>query len=255
MFALITGASSGIGIKLANEAARDGYDVILVARREEKLLQLADELKERFKIATVVIDADLSKKEGVKKVLDAIVAHNYQVEMLINNAGFGLFGDFVAMDDAISRQMIGLNITALTELTHACLKGMVKRKHGYILNVASIAGFFPGPYMAVYYATKAYVLSFSEALSEEVRNCGVYVTALCPGPTATEFSSHVSSEGMGIFRGMLPSADEVAHFGYVALQHKRVVAVHGFKNRVWIQITRFLPRCLIRYIIARLHKK
>ena len=202
--ALITGASSGIGLELANLFARDGNDLVLVARSEGKLRQIASRLEGEFGIATRVLAADLAKPHAAQELVMTLNVHKVTIDALVNNAGFGLAGPFVATDLDKELEMIQVNIVALTELTKLLLPGMVTRRSGRILNLASTAAFQPGPLMAVYYATKAYVLSFSEAIADELRDSGVTVTALCPGPTDTGFAAVASLESSRLFNMAKP---------------------------------------------------
>ena len=236
--ALVSGASSGIGRELARLLARDGHEVILVARRERELRELADEIG-----GATVLAIDLAERGAVERVVRAAG----DVDVLVNNAGFGDYGPFVTSDVTRQLAMIDLNVRALTELTHAYLAGMVRRRFGRVLNVASTAAFQPGPYLATYSATKAFVLSFSEALAEEVRGHGVSVTALCPGPTASGFQSAARMQSSWMVRRVpMPSAASVAEAGYAAMLAGRPVAVVGRGNRLMVQATRVVPRAALR---------
>jgi len=249
--ALITGASSGIGADLARLFARDGYDLVLVARREEKLRELAKELG----VTSTVIVADLARPDAAQEIANALVEKSINIDVLVNNAGLGLAGPFMANDFAKDLQMIQVNIVALTQLTKLLLPGMVSRRQGRILNVASTAAFQPGPLMAVYYATKAYVLSFSEAIAEELRGTGVTVTALCPGPTATGFGSVAGMEQTRLFTLMKPmSSAEVAKIGYEAMKRGRRVVVTGMMNRLLVQSIRISPRRMVTTIVRKLQE-
>src|SRR5689334_20586996 len=187
--ALVTGGSGGIGFELAKVLARNGFDLTLVARKRDTLEAAAGRLEGQYEVNVHVFAADLRRSEAPQSVFDFLLNENIPIEVLVNNAGFGLGGEFSETDLNRELEMIQVNIAALTHLTKLFLPPMIKRKSGRILNVASTAAFQPGPLMAVYYATKAYVLSFSEALAEELRDSGVSVTALCPGPTRTDFAS------------------------------------------------------------------
>src|SRR5438128_1555599 len=200
MNALITGASSGIGLELAKLFARDEHDVVLVARRADKLKQLAAQLGSAHNIRATVIPADLADPAAPEEIFRALRAADVELDVLVNNAGFGVTGPFLATDAAAELRMIQVNVTALTHLTKLFLPGMLGRGAGRVLNVASTAGFQPGPLMAVYYATKAYVISFSDALAEELRGTGVTVTCLCPGPTKTGFQEAAHMDGVRIFK-------------------------------------------------------
>jgi short-subunit dehydrogenase len=249
--ALITGASSGIGADLARLFARDGYDLVLVARREEKLHELAKELG----VTATVIAADLSKPDAAQQIVSKLVDKSINIDVLVNNAGLGLAGPFIANDFAKDLEMIQVNIVALTQLTKLLLPGMVSRKQGRILNVASTAAFQPGPLMAVYYATKAYVLSFSEAIADELRDTGVTVTALCPGPTATGFGNVAGMEQTRLFTLMNPmSSADVAKIGYEAMKRGRRVVVTGVMNKVLVQSIRISPRWMVTMIVRKLQE-
>jgi short-subunit dehydrogenase len=249
--ALITGASSGIGADLARLFARDGYDLVLVARREEKLRELAKELG----VTSTVIAVDLSKADAAQQLANALVEKSINIDVLVNNAGLGLAGPFIANDFAKDLEMIQVNIVALTQLTKLLLPGMVSRRQGRILNLASTASFQPGPLMAVYYATKAYVLSFSEAIADELRDTGVTVTALCPGPTATGFGSVAGMEQTRLFTLMKPmSSADVAKIGYEAMKRGRRVVVTGVMNRLLVQSIRISPRRMVTTIVRKLQE-
>lgn len=241
--ALVTGASSGIGYELARLAARDGYDLVLVARRRDRLAAVAQELAKRHGINARTAPADLATPDGVddvQRVLDGA-----PVEVLVNNAGAGGRGRFaVERDVAADLAMIQLNVTSLVHLTGLLLPGMVERGSGGILNVASTAGYAPGPLQAVYYASKAFVKSFSEALTEECRGTGVRVTALCPGPVDTEFAGVAGLEGTSLMRAPLikVSAEKVAAAGWNGLRHGRAVVVPGLPLKVAMQGLRITPR-------------
>jgi len=250
--ALITGASGGIGREMAFIAAAEGHNIALVARSKDELQKTAEELKSRFDIETNVVVADLSVPGKAEEVYKKITK-NYRVDTLINNAGFG---DLCLLHEANLEKlqaMIDLNVRALTTLSQIAAVDMAARKSGAIMNVASTAGFFPGPNMAVYYATKNYVLAFSEALHQELKPMGVKVTALCPGPTQSQFSQNADIKNKAMFsqESKLPTAEEVARFGWRKLKSNSAVAVHGFKNKVATQLPRFLPRAVIRRAVAR----
>jgi uncharacterized protein len=242
--ALITGASSGIGLEIARILAGD-HDVVLVARSAPALEQLAAEIGPSAR----VVVADLSDPAAATK----LAAEVPDVDVLVNNAGFGDFGDFAAASPEKLDQMIELNIGSLTRLCRAYLPGMLQRRSGRIMNVASTAAFQPGPLMAVYYATKAYVLSFSEALAEETRGTGVTVTALCPGPTASGFQAGAAMEASRLVNGRkLPSAQSVAAFGVKAMDRGDVVAVPGLQNKVLAASIRLSPRPVVRRLVHKL---
>ena len=236
---LITGASGGIGYELAKLFARDHHDLVLVARSAEKLSQVAGELQAHgVTVKTTVLD--LALPVAPKFLYDQLQRENIAIDILVNNAGFGAFGDFAAMPEEEILGQIHLNITALTHLTRLLLPAMIERHAGRIMNVASTAAFQPGPLMAVYYATKAYVLSFSEAIANEVRNSGVTVTCFCPGATHTGFAERAGTQDSRIFKqfGAMP-ADKVARDGYRALMQGRTIAISGAHNWVIAQFRTF----------------
>jgi hypothetical protein len=243
---LITGASSGIGLELAKCFAADGCRLILVARSQDTLEKLAEELRCKNKIEAVVLIADLSLPETPKLIFEKLSAQNISVDLLVNNAGFGLHGAFAELPLQRQLEMLQVNITALTELAGLFLPGMIARRRGGILNVGSVAGFLPGPGMAVYYSTKAYVLSFTEALAEELAGTGLTVTVLCPGPTATNFSQVARGQKLRRIQTSKMSAETVAHCGHRVYRHGRVLAVPGFGNHFLIFLTRIMPRWFVR---------
>jgi short-subunit dehydrogenase len=240
--ALITGASGGIGYELAKLFARDGSNLVLVARSGDKLAQLAAELEKAYKIRATVISADLSHINGPDLVFAATQEAGIEVDVLVNNAGFGQFGFYIETDMQEELRQIQLNIASLTHLTKLYIRPMVERRRGRILNVASTAAFQPGPLMAVYYATKAYVLSFSSALSNEMHGTGVTVTCLCPGPTTTEFHKRAAMDSSKIMRAPFMDAKSVAEIGYRAMLKGKPVAIAGRMNWLVAQSTRFAPR-------------
>lgn len=242
--ALVTGASSGIGKELARIHASKGGDLVIVARREQALDDLRHELESEFSVSVHCIAIDLTSPEAANQVYDQVSAKGIQVEFLMNNAGFGGHGKFHEREWDKDRSMIQLNITVLTELTRLFLPAMVERKRGRILNVASTAAFIPGPLQAVYYATKAYVLSLSQALDEELRssNANVTVTALCPGAVATEFVASSNLEGNDLWKNAKSPAS-VAQVGYEAMMKGKLVAINEFSLRFMLNwIVPFLPR-------------
>ncbi len=245
--ALITGASSGIGYAFAHCFARGGFDVVLVARREQRLQALAKDLASRHHVTATVIVQDLTIPHAAEKVHRQCEDRGLVIDALINNAGSGWLAPFAMTDRATIGLMIALNVDSLTELTKQFLPGMLQRKHGWVLQVASTAAFTPGPYMAVYHATKAYVLSFSEALHHELRHSGIVVTVLCPGPTKTEFFQHAGMQRHSP-HGM--NADRVAQIGYDGLMKGKRVVTAGTANRGTVFIMRFLPHRLLMAAVA-----
>lgn len=252
--ALITGASSGIGYELAKQFAKNKINLVLVARSENKLNELAQDLTKEFGVVCYVISKDLSNYYTAKEIHDECDSKNIRIDFLVNNAGFGDSGFFHESSWPKQEEMINLNITTLTYLTHLFLKDMIKKRSGKILNVASTAAFQPGPFMSVYYATKAYVLSFSEALSSELEDHGITVTALCPGPTKSDFVNKANLGNSKLFNRNIPSSEEVAKYGYAAMMKGKPVAIHGFLNTVMATCIRFTPRSVIRNIIRSLQK-
>jgi len=244
--ALITGASNGIGLELAKVHASKGDNLVLVARSKSKLDELKSELETKFKIKVYTIGKDLSAANSAQEVYDETQQKGIQVDYLINNAGFGEFGMFTETDWAKEAQMISLNINTLTHFCKLYLKDMVARQSGKIMNVASTAAFQSGPTMAVYYATKAYVLSFSEAIDNEVRDKGVTVTALCPGATESGFQAAAAMEESALIKGKkLPTSQEVAEYGYKSMMKGKTVAIHGTMNWILANSVRFLPRSVV----------
>jgi short-subunit dehydrogenase len=241
--ALVTGASAGLGVEFAKALAQRGHRLVLVARRKDRLEALAAELGNARAMAI-----DLSETGSAAKLVSEIEAAGERVELLVNNAGFGLIGRFAELDAARLRQMIDLNVGSLTDLCRAVAPGMIERRSGAILNVASTAAFQPGPNMAVYFATKAYVLSFTEALHEELRAHGIRVTALCPGPTKTEFGAVAGFAEKGAFDRFAADSASVVRAGLEGLDKNRAVVIPGFLNKVAAASTRFTPRPLVRKI-------
>jgi hypothetical protein len=243
---LVTGASSGIGLELAKCFAADKSNLILVARNQAALEILAAELRREHAIEAQVVTADLARPESPQNIFNELKGRGASVDVLVNNAGFGLHGSFAELPLTRQLEIIQVNIAALVALTGFFLPGMVGRRRGGILNVGSVAGFIPGPNMAVYYASKAFVQSFSEALFEELRGTGVSVTNLCPGPTETNFSKVARSYQTRELQAAKMSAAEVAIAGHRAFREKRVVKVPGFRNQLLVQLTRMLPRAAVR---------
>lgn len=247
--ALITGASGGIGLELARLCAKGGYDLILVARNQAKLEEITKYLSGMYAIRVELIVADLADQEAAAAIADEIGRRGLTVAVLINNAGFGDWGLFGRASLERQLEMIQVNVVALTHLTRLLLPGMVHRRQGRILNVASTAGFAPGPLMAVYYATKAYVISFSEAIGNELKGTGVTVTALCPGPTQTGFAERAGMQHSNLFSSptvMQPAP--VAEAGYRGMMRGRAIVIPGITNKLLIQSIRIAPRALLRAI-------
>jgi uncharacterized protein len=242
---LITGASGGIGYELAKLFARDHHNLILVARSGDKLAQVATELQAHG-VTVKTVALDLAAPPAPMFLFDQLQREGVVIDILVNNAGFGAFGEFAQMPTDEILGQIQLNISALTELTRLFLPPMVQRRTGRIMNVASTAAFQPGPLLAVYYASKAYVLSFSEAIANELRDSGVTVTCFCPGATHTGFAKRAGTENSRLFKqlgGM--SAEKVALDGYRAVMEGRGVSISGAHNWVVAQSTRFAPRKMV----------
>ncbi len=251
---LITGASAGLGTHFAQAVAARGSDVILVARRGERLEQLAQHLRQKHDIDAHVIVSDLTEAGAVARLIEEVTELGLSVTHLINNAGFGLRGAFAEMDGPSQARMLDLNCRVPTELTHAVLPAMIAAGRGGVLNVASTAAFQPGPWMAVYYATKAYLLSFSEAVHDEVKAQGVNVSALCPGPTRTEFFDVAEMQDSALSRFMAGPAEKVVADGLKALDANRAVRVSGMLNATIASSIRFTPRPLARRIAGELQR-
>jgi uncharacterized protein len=253
--ALVTGASSGIGADLARELAKDGHDLALTARRADALLALAREI-EGLGAAATVLPADLAQPGAAARLAGDLAGRNLTIDVLVNNAGLGANGPFADSDPDRISEMLQVNVVALTELARLLLPGMVARRRGRILLVGSTAGFQPGPQMAVYCATKAYVLHFGEAIAYELRGTGVTVSTLCPGATATGFSAVAGTGGTRLFQGSrVMTSAAVAHQGYQALKAGRRVAINGLLNKIVALSGRLSPRALTLPIANRLMSK
>ena len=252
--ALVTGASAGIGLELARLAAKDGHDLVLVARRRDRLETLAAELTAAHGVQVTVIAADLSDQAAPAAIAERLRADGKHIDFLINNAGFGSCGPFSKSVLDREVEMIHLNVRALAQLTHMFLPEMLARKSGRILNVASVAGFLPGPFMATYYASKAFVLSFTEALAAELLGTGVTITASCPGPTQTEFGTVAGNHKSELFQLNVAQAAPVALHAYQAMMTGKVVAIPGLINKLIVQSTRVSPRAWLRAIAGRLNR-
>ena len=259
--ALITGASAGIGAALARVFAENGHDLVLIARREGKLDALADEIAASGAPRPTVVRADVSRIDAARRIGEALSSNGLEPEIVVNNAGFGLAGDADKLDRSEQLAMIDLNIRVLTELSLAFIEGL-SRLQGGILNVASVAGFLPGPGMAVYYATKAYVLSFSEALSHELKAQGVRVTTLCPGPVPTEFQARAGIPEVELANGqrtpralgsssLLRTPEQVAKAGYAGLMRGQRVVIPGIGNKAVALLARLTPHRVMLEIIGR----
>jgi short-subunit dehydrogenase len=252
--ALVTGASAGIGRELALLLARDGCNLILTARDEARLTQLAAEVQARWHTATTVISCDLAKPGGPADLAAAIASAGLEVDILVNNAGMGAAGAFADVPLERHLALLQLNIVSPTELARRFLPPMLARRRGRILNVASTAAFQPGPFLATYYANKAYLLSLSDALAEEGRNTGVTVTVLCPGPTRTEFFARASMRESGLARGAVMDAATVAAAGHRAMMRGDRMVVPGLGNRALGALVRLAPRQVVTRVVARLNR-
>ncbi len=249
--ALITGASTGIGYELSKCFAADHHNLIIVARQEQRLRQVAEELTKQFGIAVKVVAADLAQPDAPPKILEAVRKDSLQVDYLVNNAGFGLGGKFAETDLAVELGMMQVNMTALVSLTKLFLSEMIARRSGKIMNVASTAAFQPGPLMAVYYATKSFVLSFSEAIANELKGTGVTVTALCPGPTESEFQKRAHIENTRLIKSKLMgwmTSEQVAKIGYQGFMQGKRLIIPGLLNKIGVHSTRFSPRVVTTQI-------
>jgi len=256
---LITGASSGIGLELARcfaaeQSGNENARIILTARNTAALEILAAELRRKWKVEATVLTADLSLRETPKQIFEKLSAQKIAVDVLVNNAGFGASGAFGELSLARQMEIVQVNVNALVELTGLFLPSMIQRKRGGILNVGSVAGFVPGPGMAVYFATKAFVQSFTEALAEELIGTGVVVSVLCPGPTETNFSAVARGEKMRVFKSAKMSASVVAGIGHRAFRRGKIIAVPGWSNRFLVFTPRLAPRAAVRKLSARFNR-
>ena len=255
--ALITGASSGIGYALAKRFAQDGVNLVIVARDETRLGQIAAELHSATGVSVKIIRGDLSLPAAPAEIYRETQRSGIEIDYLVNNAGFGVIGPFTETDLQAELDMLQVNVVSLVHLTKLYLAGMRTRGAGGILNVASTAAFQPGPLMAIYYASKAFALSFTEAIAEELRGTGITATALCPGPTATDFQRRAKMEGTRLMKskpmGMM-DATQVAEIGYRSLLDGKVVVVPGFMNKAAVQSVRLGPRSLVRRIARKLQE-
>jgi len=249
---LITGASAGIGWELARQFAADKSNLVLVARRRERLEELAAELRGRYGVDIHVVAADLGRTDAPQTIVDRLSRDGVTIDVLVNNAGFGALGPVAELDLDRQMEMIQVNVAALTHLTRLLLPGMIGRRRGGILNVGSTAGFQAGPFMAVYYATKAYVISFSEALAGELATSGVSVTCLCPGPTLTEFAATARMGHTLMFKLQTMTAQKAARAGYRGFRRRKLLIVPGWINYLGSMGVRFIPRSMARGIAKRL---
>ncbi len=251
--ALVTGASGGIGMEIAHCLAQRGYNLVIAARSQATLESLASQWREQYSVEVLVHACDLSREDGRAGLLQETIEKGLQVDVLINNAGFGTTGDFAALGLERELEEIDLNVKAAVALTHAFLNPMLERGSGYILNVASTAAFQPGPFMAVYYATKAFLDSFTQAVAYEVRSSGVKVISFCPGPTESGFGEVSGNNENYLFKKPGADARVVAEAAIDALDSGRPIKVAGFQNRVGVLAVRFLPGWLVKRLAAHLN--
>ncbi|MEO8286882.1 MAG: SDR family oxidoreductase [Chloroflexota bacterium] len=250
--ALVTGASSGIGYELTKLFARDGYNLVLVARNEERLNQLKTEFEKRRGVSVKVLPKDLSDPNAPEEIYDELKRDGIQVDVLVNNAGYAMLDPFLKTDKQDELNMLQVNVVALTHMTKLFLPGMAERGSGRVLNIASTAAFMPGPLMAVYYATKAYVLSFTEAVAEEMRGTGVTLTALCPGPTRSGFQKRANMETSRLIVGRsIMDAPTVANAGYKALMRGKSLEIPGIRNKLIVLAAKLSPRSAIPGVVKR----
>ncbi|WP_296652204.1 SDR family oxidoreductase [Rhodoferax sp.] len=251
---LVTGASSGIGMELARQFAQLGHNLVMLARGRAALEALALEIQMQHKVSAQVIVADLCDPQAPANILEELTRRDLQIDVLVNNAGFGLLGPHADLDVQRQMDMVQVNITSLVLLTRLLLPGMLARDTGGVLNVASTAAFQAGPNMAIYYASKAFVLSYTEALHEEVGGTKLHVSCLCPGPTHTGFVAAAGMEGVGLFKLGAQSAEEVARVGVTGFQNNRTIAISGFKNSALAFLGKFSPRFVTRKIAQALNR-
>lgn len=249
--ALITGASSGIGYDMSSVFAESGYNVVLIARNKEKLEALANQAREMFGVSARVITKDLTEPHAADEIYRELEHEGIEIDVLVNNAGYGLLGDFAFTSKADELGMIQLNIAAVAHLTKLFLPSMIKRGSGRILNIASVAGFQPGPLMTNYSATKAYVVSFSVGLAEEVRENGITVSVLCPGPTFTGFQERAGIHGNSFLKFLFADSRVVARSGYEGLMAGKTVIIPGFFNRIGVFVSRVAPLSLTSRFLRR----
>lgn len=252
--ALITGASSGIGYELARLFARAGYQLVLVARREDRLNQLANELIQAHDIRVLVLAKDLAEPQVPEEIYQDLQKLNIVVDVLVNNAGFGNYGYFAASDLNNELDLLQVNIVALMVLTRLFLPDLIRRGAGKILNVASVAAFGPGPLMANYYASKAYVLRLSEALANELKGTGVSVTALCPGTTISEFHQNLNLDQTALRHIPFMTSEAVARIGYRGLMAGKTIVIPGWQNKAMAWLVRFTPRKWVTAFVRALQE-
>ena len=250
---LITGASSGLGMELAKLFAADGSDLVLVARREDRLNELADKLRADHGVNVHVLPKDLSQKSAPEEIYNHLENAGIQIDVVVNNAGFGNKGHVTDLDTNLQLDMIQVNLVALFHLTRLFLPGIIERGHGGVLNVGSLAGFQPGPNLAVYFATKAFVLSLTEALAEEVSNPNIKISCLAPGPVKTEFGEKSDLEDSLLFKVSLMEMEPVVKAGYEGFRKGQTIVIPGLKQQIVPFLNRFTPRLLVRKIAKKLN--
>ncbi len=254
-FALITGASSGIGLAFCHLLADNGYNLVINSRSEKELKVVARDLEIKYKIIVKILPLDLSNPESAESLYKNLTEENLDIEILINNAGFGASGYFNDLSLDLQTAMLNVNLITLTKLTHLFLQDMLKKNKGKILNVASTAGYLPGPLMAVYYASKAYVLHFSQAVHSELKGKNVTVTALCPGPTSTHFRTRASLDESRLFKYLkVMEPDAVAQIGLEAMNKGKSIIIPGIMNKIGMFIIKFLPKNFISNILKEMHR-
>ena len=253
--ALVTGASGGIGEAFAHLLAQEGHRLVLVAHRSDDLNRVAATIAEKTDLHPHIFAMDLARADAVKRLLEELNRQSLWPDLLVNNAGFGLMGPALELNADEQVSMINVNITALTELSICCGKTMARRGRGGIINISSVAGTLPGPHMAVYYATKAYILSFTEALAAEMKGTGVQVTVLAPGVTRTGFHERAGMANSRLLKWSAPmSAEAVARIGYQGYCRGRTVVATGLMNKLSMMCTRLLPNAVLNPVISRLHR-
>jgi uncharacterized protein len=252
--ALVTGASAGLGMELASLFAADGHDVVVVARRRDKLDELAAQIKSKRAVDVHVLAEDLARPGAAARIMEELQRRGLEIDFLVNNAGFGGTGAFAERELAREIEMIQVNVVTLVELTRLLLPAMIARKSGRVLNIGSTAGFVPGAFMAIYYASKAFVNSFTEALSVELDGTGVTATVSCPGATATEFAQVAGNDKTPLFKSRVMGAREVAEDAYRAMLRGEPLAVPGFMNKLRIASLRLAPRGMARNVAANMNR-
>lgn len=251
---MITGASVGIGRDLALVFAREGHGLVLTARNQAQLEELAARIRKEYAVPVQIVPQDLNQPAAAQEIFNQIASRGITIDFLVNNAGFGAYGPFAESDVARELSLLQVNIVALVHLTRLFLPGMLARKSGRILNVASTAAFVPGPFMACYYASKAFVLSFSEAIDEEIAGSGVSVTVLCPGPTTTEFQKRAGIGKTSLFSGRVMTSLAVAQIGYDALMAGKRTVIAGFRNKMLALSSRLAPRKMATAVVRKMNK-